>query len=292
MTSPLTSTAALNLPNFSQVSSYLDLIQETQKALRQDTAYLKIEFLSDQEVFYKQNERKCAKETAIKNPYAKETEYKYLHANVVCKRWIATRAPIQQDLEKFWILAFTHNLIIVDLTNTSDKSLRYGGPINYVPQTTSEKLKIGDVQIQLEARNANHLITIDTYSVVFEGEVKVLNRIHFSYWQKCEAIGIEDLNELVDTIFSLKELINDSCRFEALIHSYAGNGRTGTLIAALEIKEAIIKNKINRHNYLSKIYQLIMEMRMDRNENMVENVRQFELLCNYAEYLLKSVKRP
>ena len=136
------------------------------------------------------------------------------------------------------------------------------------------------MQIQLEARNTNHLITVDTYSVVFEGEVKVLNRIHFSYWQKCEAIGIEDLNELVDTIFSLKELINDSCRFEALIHSYTGNGRTGTLIAALEIKEAVIKNKINRHNYLSKIYQLILEMRLDRNENMVETVRQFELLCN------------
>jgi len=139
MTSPLTSTAALNLPNFSQVSSYLDLIHETLKALQQDTGYLKIEFLNDQEVFYKQNERKCAKETAIKNPYAKETEYKYLHANIVCKRWIATRAPIEQDLEKFWILAFSHNLIIVDLTNASDKSLRYGGSYQLYPSNSFRK---------------------------------------------------------------------------------------------------------------------------------------------------------
>jgi Protein tyrosine phosphatase len=117
---------------------------------------------------------------------------------------------------------------------------------------------------------------------------KIVHVTNYTDWPDMKAIDLKELDELVSKVIEAKVDI-DSPR-SPIIHCVAGKGRTGSLVAAVIIKESIkgAKNTlgINQYNYKSTICKLIVSLRNNGGgERFVSTKLQLAMLFNYAEFL-------
>lgn len=193
----------------------------------------------------------CIKETAV------HVNGEPFHANTVVmngckKRFVASQAPLPEDIDKFWQAVTENNYVIFDLTNENDSTDNY----------CSRK----------GVKFTNEMGPWTYYKV----NKKDVIRFHFSNWPDFQGNTVQQLAWLVN---STKNYAN------FWVHCNAGVGRAGTFIAACFLQEKIFSGEIRKDNYHEALVALILEIRKQR-AHAVQNLKQFTLLYEYGEYLL------
>lgn len=235
-----------------------------------------VEFLSPLNVHHRFDNVYCPKNSAVK------INDKYLHANFVGKNicsivYVASQAPLNEDLPLFWQFVFNGNFSIIDLTSEVDQEEE---DLQYYP-ALPETIRFYD-KIALFLKRK-----ID---IVYEYEIEDLNsntkktvtRINYNKWPDAKAIELSDLKDL---IFKIKE----RCKGALCVHCRAGIGRTGTLITALILEEKIKKGEIDKDNFEQELINIIVNCRKERSESFVQTRHQFSLLRKYGNELLNSL---
>lgn len=232
------------------------------------------DFLSEKEVYHRFSNIGCAKETAVR------VANTFFHANLLKSKgctgsFIASQAPTNnKDSHLFWQLVLENKSTIFDLTMFCDWL------DTYYPEKIGDSMKHGDIVVTLENivdEGGNH--DIHFYQVTNGTSSQSIQRHHYCNWYDGNEISISDLDILVDRLKKQGD--------KSLVHCSAGVGRTGTLITAFFLKEKILDMKIDKENLESELINLIVELRQQRNTDLVKTPKQLETLLQYGVFLLK-----
>lgn len=247
-------------------------IQALWERLEQSTIK-RMSFLTPIQVRHRFNGILCPKNTALMFSLG------YLHANILGRgitdnQFIASQAPVLEDLARFWKAVFESSQTVVDLTNPKDQS--HGGVVPYYPQNIGERIGFGLISIELTGIEGS-LFTyrlIDTSS----GQEKQIQRLHFASWPDFGVVSLTDLKTLVNTC----ERLRVGSDMPLWVHCRAGVGRTGTLITAMILKEKIQKGEISLRNLDESIISIVIKLRAQRGPCFVQQPQQLELVRCYA----------
>jgi len=188
---------------------------------------------------------------------------------------IATQCPPGKALETFWLGVWENPGLIVDLTTSKDYCYPDMNP--YYPDE-GQTLKTENIQVTCHKWDWD--LGTRSYELKRAGEeTKVVVRYHFHDWIDSKAVEVRQLQELVGTVESLASQREDSI----WVHCLAGVGRTGTLIAALILKEQIREGKITAENLQKQLVDLILKLRRERNDQMVQTWVQLKLLYDFSQ---------
>lgn len=236
------------------------------------------------------NDIPCPKETHFKFDHEKSDLY--LHANHVIlndRQFIATQYPMIYEAmdfklcESFWKMSTT-SCLIVDLTNSSDHNK---GLTKYAPEEEDDELGFGNTFVVCNKKESvsslnsiNYRYSIETG----EDESFSIDRLHFKNWPDQNAIGVDELDRLVDFVNDKHKNQNQSI----IIHCRAGVGRTGTLMVACAMKPMILNGTITSENLKETMEKLILSGRSQRGPHFVQTISQLQLLCEWAESLLQN----
>lgn len=114
---------------------------------------------------------------------------------------------------------------------------------------------------------------------------KTFQHFKFLCWEDHD---IPDLNKLLYFMNYVKFVINDE---KLLVHCLAGVGRTGTFIILYEL---LIRKKIysitRKENIKNEVNNLILKLRSQRHNYMVQNYIQYKFIFDVIAYKLKDEK--
>jgi len=207
----------------------------------------------------------------------------HMRQNATQWKIIAAQYPCSDSTKReftlFWHALYqNHNRpLIIDLTFPPRDQMP-----SYYPIQEGETLRdvLNTVRIKLQNVDLIQRGTFDSYQIeIPDSPSKLVQRYHYLNWPDGTAISLEHLIDLVNLVEE------KSSSKEILVHCRGGVGRTGTLIAALLIKERIENGTMRRENLSEDLEKLILELREDRNHLVVQTPAQFELLVQYAESL-------
>ena len=234
------------------------------------------EFLGKDECYHRFKNIWCAKESAL------HSQGKYFHGNLITLGShvsLASQAPsVDCDAGLFWTVVCDKEAVVLDLTNAKDGIEPY-----YPDSQTLERVFDSCLFIKYIISNSiEEWLAIHTYEMtrIASGHKQKIQRCSFTSWPDHGVIEMKILARLIkvheeqfhETIFSIQ------CN--------AGVGRTGTVIAAMALKAGIQNGEISADNLEQKLENLILAMRAQRNDKMVETASQFELLLEYGFHLL------
>jgi protein tyrosine phosphatase len=246
-------------------------IDELWKKLDELTNKLEIDALSQTLVNHRFTDIHCPSKTALKVCES------YLHANLLSMpitnvRFIASQAPLKEDLNIFWRGVFEGDYMIVDLTTLHDIQEEE----RYYPSTFEDPLNLKDFKISLIKEDG----FFKEYSIIEKStnEEKIIRRYHFQNWKDFSAVTVPILDDLVKLLEKENNL---------WVHCRAGVGRTGTLITALFLKRMVEKGEITKENLDSTLLDLIVELRKQRGRCFVQQPAQLQLLLDYGLFLVK-----
>jgi protein tyrosine phosphatase len=241
------------------------------------TAMQSVTHLKTTDAIHRFTDISCPKNTAV------SIEGNFLHANTVKAvnskhLFIASQAPVKEDLELFWKAVFEKSSLIIDLTTLEDQKL---GVIKYYPDALNEIKQFRSMQVKLIKINNN----IFTYEVVDKstGQSKIINRLHHSTWKDFSAVTEDNLALLIEKVEKLPSNLTDA----TWVHCRAGVGRTGTLITAMILKEKIKKGEVTKDNLDTVLIDIIIDLRKQRGEHFVQQEVQLALLRQYANFLFR-----
>lgn len=239
-----------------------------------------LKFLSAKDVRHRFSEIWCPKETAL------VVDGQYLHANkvgegITQRLFIASQAPLVEDLALFWKAVFESHATIFDLTTFKDQ--KDGGITKYYPTELNQSVEYGSFSVKLTGIRGN----IHTYLVENKvtGEERSIRRYHYAEWPDFSAISLSALDFFIDEFETLVPNPNDL----AWIHCRAGVGRTGTLIAALILKEKVLSREIRKENLDASLVNLILKLRSQRSPVLTKQMVQLDLLRQYALSLMDRI---
>lgn len=214
--------------------------------------------------------------------------------------------PENENVQRFWDYIFYSTGLIFDLVEVTNTKLPH-----YYPESsdvpTLHKLPDGSINVQLlkEESIGEHIkkSTYELTRVKVEGrgqeknetmEKQTVTRIHCFDWPDGDVISLETLDELVSIFEEMtkqtnsKEGARSADQIHALIHCKMGLGRTGTLITAILLKEAILKENspITLDNLDVNLSTLVNRLKLQRY-GAVQTLPQLQFLHDYATTLLK-----
>ena len=213
------------------------------------------------------------------------TETGYINAspiNIGQKQnlFIATQGPKENTIEDFWTMVWElKSKVIVMLCNLIENEKSKCE--NYW-EAKMEKFKV-------EVKKEN------THKMYFEREIQLINlsnkeertvyQIHYTQWPDKGVPESKDL-PIFSEINELVDKLNNDTKEPIIVHCSAGAGRTGTFISMYLLEKEIVKQikdncSIIRFNIFNLVRKL-KEMRM----YMVQTVVQYQLIYNFASYLL------
>lgn len=221
---------------------------------------------------------RCASKTAV------ELENKtFLHANRMGKglyphALIATQCPPAKALEQFWLGMWENPGLVVDLTTQRDYC-----NVDMDPYYPDEGQALDCKGIQVTCVKWDWDARTRVYELKRPGIEggKLVTRYHFGAWPDTGAVEVKELQALVQTVEKLVPNTKESI----WVHCRAGVGRTGTLIAALILKEQVGQGKITLENLKTKLGDLVLDLRSQRDAQVVQSPKQLKLLYEYGQSL-------
>jgi hypothetical protein len=235
---------------------------------------------------------RCAKATSIEVG----DDQQHMHANKMTMarankiNFVASQAPIMkgnlnldlgedahlfgEDAHLFWRDVYNGGFSILDLTNKSDSIEPY------YPTDIGSEVTIGSYTIKLtKSEDSKH-----TYQITDEqGNAKTITRYNYNQWPDFGAPdSLNEFSSLVNMVES------EDIGADVWVHCRAGVGRTGTLITGCYLKQMIESGDVNSGNFESKLLDMILELRKQRDVQFVQASEQFDLLLQYGNSLLKA----
>ncbi len=248
------------------------------KEVLMDPAKLWIDLLTKTNDFYEIHrttdpfciERTCLKEIRA-SKIGETTSKKFA--------FIASQLPSHYEFTSLWEELFRGSYAaIVDLTTPHDLM---PGAENYYPEGQTQ---LGPLAVEFTGALDDRTFS---YNIKTPEAEKTIFRYHFNHWIDHNAVSVETLLFLTETI---EKKFHPSKKHPLWVHCRAGIGRTGTLITAFILKEKIIAKEINRENLGPALTNLIFELRKERSPYFVESFEQFTLLLGFGETLLRSLE--
>ncbi len=253
-------------------------VEELWLALEEATERSEISFVNPAFIRSRFDEISCAKQTALPGWCSR-----YLHANwmgqgISERKLIASQYPFADEAlggaGDFWSAVYRELAAIVDLTNRGDR-------MQFYYPCEGETLVFNDVEIRWISTKEG----ISIYRVHPPGcEPRYIARLHFAGWPDHGVISLDRLHQLISQVEFMVPHPSDS----VLVHCRAGVGRTGTVIAALIIKEQIERGIMRPENLGKDLVALVLHLRQQRNGYFVQNLEQFRLLYDYACSMLSA----
>lgn len=271
--------------------------------LKGDTLYGN-DFFFEEEQLLEHYQTSCLKEGAVTISSA-GIDY-YLHANKIGHvgpysidtkyQFIASQYPTEGSAPYFWLTAFRTTHLILDLVEHNSTKITHYYPKDKETKYFSLPVSLISVNLLSEEKIDDHIKKFN-YKVIVnykidsnlkkKPETKTISRIHFIDWPDMSVISLESLEKLVSILeeYKNKDLIPNL--IDAIVHCWIGIGRTGTVIAALLLKEAILKpdSQIKYANLTDKIEKLILNLRRQR-DGFVQSPMQLQLLYDFCMSLL------
>ena len=115
------------------------------------------------------------------------------------------------------------------------------------------------------------------------GGDKKITALHLTNWPDKEVISIPQLSCLVTEI---REAQAASKTGKLCMHCVAGVGRTGSVFAALALKQMHEDGNLTRENLDDAVIKVIAEGRASRGQSFVQTAEQLRLVRGYAESLV------
>ncbi len=274
-------------------------------------------------------EIRCPAETAVcvyrdtgaLKPYDPSSRYsrelnRFLHANIVKGKIepknrqatplvVASQVPIQQnplfshfnDRETFWMACRKNNFAIIDLI--VDNEFTVANELTgvneceppYFPSELNESMQFGGIYVKLTTKEGRqdhgYEYEYEVRKAYSFGGSKKVRRIAYKWAGGSEPVGggaLDFLLELAERFLGEGKNLWVSCS--------DGNGRSGTLITALSLKEKIDKREISAENLEDSLIDMILEFRQKRGRTFVNSKAQFNLLLEYGRLLISRPRAP
>jgi protein tyrosine phosphatase len=202
-------------------------------------------------------------------------------------RYIGTQAPLigKGTLDHFWEMAYEKKSnVIVNLVSDTDLRRRKGEV--YWPTLVQSTKDFGNYRVVLdpkepEDRKGNGIV-VRTFHIIplVEGKPdeknsRTIKQVHYSVWPDKgvpESGGVQALVDVLKPLQSKDEPM--------IVHCSAGVGRTGTLIAALEIDQ--LKSK-GVEVTPKVVVPIVLNLRKQRGGQTVQTSEQYDLLKVFAQ---------
>ncbi|NGX43134.1 MAG: Tyrosine-protein phosphatase YopH [Chlamydiae bacterium] len=259
------------------------------------------------EVISRFSDISCPRETAVE--VFVEGCPKYLHANFVDLRptdfpaetqsllgdkaitsHIATQAPKDGTYESFWKAALENTNVIVDLTNTGDRSkgVREYFPCNVAGGTPEVgERKFGDITVTcVQRKELKNNVTVFQYHVNDNttGEGREITRIHYLGWPDR---GVADIEHL-EYLRAVEEHISGKYHEPrpSFVHCRAGVGRTGAYITSSALREMAKNRVLTADNQFEVINSLILQGREARGKVFVQTHQQLHMIRAFSQNII------
>lgn len=189
---------------------------------------------------------------------------------------IATQAPLANTMADFVSLTQEQGVTtIVDLTNPGDRTSRkipdYGRDPSHGFASTSRDTP------QLQGAS------IDKRELKAAGnpQGQAIAYLNFTAWPDKQAIPMDQFKSLISAIASEHQGKPGGIT----IHCTAGVGRTGTVMAGLELQRMAQSGELRQDNYMEKVLDVVVAGREARGFAFVQKSEQLSLLFDFAQSL-------
>ena len=207
----------------------------------------------------------------------------YINASWIHIPWfnyfIATQGPMIHTIENFWNMCYEQKIsLIIMLCNLRENNVE-----KCVKYWDIKNSQIYDIKI-LSEKEKNGICTrlLEVYNKINKESIKVTH-VQLLCWDDHTALNAADF----DKILSLINFIDKNKR-PIVVHCSAGVGRTGTFICMYNLYHEIMKQifvEKTSNEIIFSIFNLVRKMKEMRIHS-VENIKQFSLLYDFANYLL------
>ena len=216
------------------------------------------------------------------------TETGYINAspiNIGQKQnlFIATQGPKENTIEDFWTMVWElKSKVIVMLCNLVE------GKTQKCANYWEAEMKKFVVEAKILEDNEIFCVREIQLLITTNCERRTIHQIHYKQWPDKDVPEAKDL-KIFSKLNRLVDDYNNETKQPIIVHCSAGVGRTGTFISMYLLEKEIEKQikdncPIIRFNIFNLVRKL-KEMRM----YMVQKVVQYELIYNFASYLLNEL---
>lgn len=227
----------------------------------------------------------CPKDTAVTVNIDGKT--KHLHANNVSmpdgSKYIAIQAPGTEEYDSFVKLVNDSPALIVDLTNSKDKTKdKSAGFIEkrYFPKQVGKQRHFKDFNVTCTEAKDIDKISVYTYVIKDKstGKEKTIQRVHYKEWPDHGAIDADEMAKLIKVVDNLSEKNPGP----VMVHCRAGVGRTGTFITARTVAHIKQKEATPPKEFQKLMHDVILSGRKQRGPSFVQTSVQLKGLCEFG----------
>ena len=195
------------------------------------------------------------------------------------KRFIATQGPMPHTIEDFWTMCYEKNVgLIIMLCQLKEKNVEkcadYWNP-----------KKLNNFEIKKLAKKEENGLIIRKFKIINKSEKLAVDIDHYQLlcWEDHTALSKDYFKKIISMIKAI-----DQYRKISVIHCSAGVGRTGTFICMYNLYHEIMKQiylEKDSDEIVFSLFNLVRKIKEMRIFS-VENINQFALLYDFANYLL------
>jgi len=195
------------------------------------------------------------------------------------RSFIATQGPLPHTIEDFWTMCYEKRVgLIIMLCQLKEKNVEkcsdYWNP-----------KKLNNFEIKKLAKKEENGLIIRKFKIINKSEKLAVDIDHYQLlcWEDHTALSKDYFKKIIALIKAV-----DQCKNIHVVHCSAGVGRTGTFICMYNLYHEIMKQiylEKDSDEIVFSLFNLVRKIKEMRIFS-VENINQFALLYDFANYLL------
>ena len=195
------------------------------------------------------------------------------------RHFIATQGPLPHTIEDFWTMCYEKRVgLIIMLCQLKEKNVEkcsdYWNP-----------KKLNNFEIKKLAKKEENGLIVRKFKIINKSEKLAVDIDHYQLlcWEDHTALSKDYFKKIIALIKAV-----DQCKNIHVVHCSAGVGRTGTFICMYNLYHEIMKQiylEKDSDEIVFSLFNLVRKIKEMRIFS-VENVNQFALLYDFANYLL------
>jgi len=187
---------------------------------------------------------------------------------------IATQAPMRGTMKDFVQMTQEQGIsTIIDLTNPNDKSTRDIPDYGRDPSHGFSSQDRGTANLKALSIDKRELRAADN------PQANSITYLNFAAWPDKQPIPAGQFKSLISAIAAE----HGNKPGGITVHCTAGVGRTGTVMAGLELNRMAQAGELTQNNFMEKVLDVVAQGREARGHAFVQTAQQLNMLYEFAQ---------